>query len=97
MLTVLDLELRQQPDDVVFAAAIREKRLVITFNCEDFIALSEKALASEIEHPGVLLVFRYAARTKNMSADQIVKSIANLEKANVPLQNNYHVLNYYHY
>ena len=97
VLTVNDIQLRQQPDGVIFAAAIRENRLVITFNCADFIALSDHAQARRSEHPGILLVFRYASRLKNMSADQIVKSIANLESANIPLQNKYHILNYYNY
>jgi hypothetical protein len=48
-------------------------------------------------HPGILLVFRVNRPGKELSNDDIVKAIANLEKTRAALKNKYHSLNKYNY
>ncbi len=93
VLTVNEAALSGQPDSVVFDYARKEGRLVLTRNYDDFQALHE---ANPL-HPGILIVYRNADESKNMSFLAIVKAIANLEAANVPLANQFISLNSWNY
>jgi predicted nuclease of predicted toxin-antitoxin system len=95
--TVAEEDLIRKPDHAIFEAAIAHQRMVITVNCVDFVELSERKLAKNGSHPGVLLVYRYNDPAKEMTHDDIIKAISNLESAKVPLENNCHALNYYQY
>lgn len=80
-------------DDVVLDYARSQGRLVLTHNCDDFEALHEV----NPNHPGILVIYRDANRAKNMSFKEIVKAIANLEAANIPLANQFIALNHWNY
>lgn len=95
--TVEDAQLRRKSDQAVFEAAIAEDRLVITINCSDFVDLSDTKIKKGGSHPGILLVYRHNDLSKEMSSDQIVKAIANLEGTVFDLKNGCHKLNDYNY
>lgn len=97
VLTVLEAGLIRKSDQVVFDAAIADGRLVITINCVDFVELSATKAAKKEAHPGVLLVYRYNVPAKEMTYDDIIKAIANLETTGVPLASACHSLNAYKY
>lgn len=85
VLTVIQANLISRPDDVVFAHAIEENRIVITSNCDDFLKISDRRIATKKHHPGILLVFLYNNPNKDMSVLEIVKAIANLEATEAPI------------
>ena len=97
IVTVTEAGLTRKPDHAVFTAAIASDRLVITINCSDFVDLAEARLANQGSHPGVLLVYRYNVPAKEMSHDEIVKAIANLEATGLNLKDGCHKLNDYKY
>jgi predicted nuclease of predicted toxin-antitoxin system len=82
-------------DDLVFATAIANNRILLTINCADFIALSAALNAQGVPHPGVFLVYLQNDPNRDMSYDRIVKAITNLEETQVRLSNTYHSLNRY--
>lgn len=95
--TALQAEVIGVRDEVVFAAAIRDNRIVLTSNCGDFIALSAALNTQGVPHPGVFLVHLQNDPNHDISYDRIVQAIANLEATLLPLTNTYHSLNRYDY
>lgn len=97
ILTVTEAGLLRKPDHAIFEAAIGVDRLVITTNCADFVELAEAEIEKKGSHPGVLLVYRYNVPAKEISHDDIVKAIANLEETGLDLKDGCHKLNDYKY
>lgn len=97
ILTVMEAGLIRKPDHAVFTAAIANDRMILTINCSDFVDLAQARLAKQCSHPGVLLVYRHNQPEKEMSHDDIVKAIANLEATGIVLINWCHKLNDYKY
>jgi predicted nuclease of predicted toxin-antitoxin system len=95
--TVTEAGLIRKPDHAVFEAAIASDRIVVTINCDDFVVLAKAKTDKKGEHPGILLVYRYSVPSKEMSHDEIVKAIANLEQTGLELKNGCHKLNDYNY
>ena len=93
VVTVNGVGLSGEADLTVFAYAKREGRLVLTRNYDDFQELHE---ANPV-HPGVLVVCQDDDFSKDMSFKEIVKAIANLEAANIPLANQFISLNHWNY
>lgn len=94
--TVSEAGLRSVPDADVFAAAITDNRILLTHNPADFIELHEARVAQNLTHPGLFLVHRKNKPT-DMTYDQIVKAIENLESTEVPFENTYYSLVQYNY
>ena len=93
VLTVNEANLSGEDDSVVFNFAVREQRLILTRNYLDFQELHETIP----EHPGILVVCQDDDLFKDMSFKEIVKSIANLEAAKIPLANQFISLNHWNY
>ena len=93
VLTVNEAKLTSQPDHKIFDYAIKEERLVLTYNCDDFEALH----SANSSHPGILAVYRDAERSQDMSFSAIVKALANLEASGIPLINQLIALNQWNY
>ncbi len=93
VLTINEVGLAGSSDDVVLDYARVENRILLTHNCDDFEDLHKITP----NHPGILVVYRNANLLKNMSFKAIVKAIANLEAANVPLANQFISLNSWNY
>ena len=93
-----DAGLEGADDDVHFAYAVTHGLCVITKNPSDFRDLDA---AADHQHSGILAVFQDNDRGRDMSDAEIVKAIANLEKAaqegGDPIQGMYHHLNYWRF
>ncbi len=93
VITANEAGLMSQPDPVVLSYASNNNRILLTLNCRDFQALH----SANPNHPGILAVYQDANPSKKMSFKAIVKALANLEAANVPLANQFISLNSWNY
>jgi predicted nuclease of predicted toxin-antitoxin system len=86
-----DIGLTGVDDDVHFAHARSQDRIVVTKNPADFIALH----SDSSEHPGMFLIYQDNDPARDVSDQEIVLAIANLEATfgQTPLSNQFHVLN----
>ena len=93
VVTVNEIGLVGQPDPVILAYAKQNNRVLLTHNCQDFKLLHQQ----DSNHPGILLVYRDADFSKNMSRQNIVQAITNLEAASISLSNQLFSLNQWSY
>ena len=93
VITVNEAGLMSQPDFIVLDYARNAERILLTLNCRDFQSLH----AADSHHPGILAIYQEANPSKKMSFKAIVRAIANLETANVPLANQFISLNHWNY
>jgi predicted nuclease of predicted toxin-antitoxin system len=93
VVTINDVNLTGKLDSVVLDYARQTNRILITQNCEDFDNLHNL----NPNHLGILAVYHEAIGAKDMSLKAIVKAIANLEAANIPLANQFIALNHWNY
>lgn len=77
VLTVNKAGISGQPDPDVLTFAQQNQRILLTRNCNAFLLLHE----INPNHWGVLAVYHDADFSKNMSYQDIVRAIANLEAA----------------
>ncbi len=91
--TVNEAGLSGFDDAMILERARQEERLLLTQNCKDFEALHK----ANPNHPGILAVYQEANILKNMTFKSIVRAIANLERANIPLTNQFISLNQWNY
>ncbi len=85
VVTVNEAGLISQPDLRVFHCASQENRVLLTLNCRDFEALHQ----NNASHPGIFAVYQEADPFKKMSFKKIVRAIANVEVAKIPLTNQF--------
>lgn len=81
VVTAAEAALLGQPDRVVLAYAVKEKRIVLTRNCDDFVAESEALKADREHHYGILLLYVKNDPEKDMSYDDIVAAVDNIDRA----------------
>jgi predicted nuclease of predicted toxin-antitoxin system len=93
VVTVNAANLANRPDSVVLAFARQSERVVLTRNCDDFLDLHQ----NDSVHSGILAIYQNADSSKNMSYQDIVKAIANIQAANYKLKNQFIVLNQWNY
>ncbi|MBP9091463.1 DUF5615 family PIN-like protein [bacterium] len=91
--TATEAGLQGLTDKKVLEFASANNLLVLTINCDDFV----EETRPKRNHPGVLLVYQNEDSIKNMSYQQIVQAIRNLEASQVSLPNGCHTLNQYNY
>jgi len=80
-------------DTVHFRHAVANGRVVVTKNPHDFELLHQ----SNPRHAGILAIFQDNDPGRDMNYADIVKAIGNLESANVPIPEQFHVLNAWRY
>lgn len=93
VLTVNEADLGSREDSIVLDYARSNKRALLTRNCDDFQELHQ----ANPKHSGILAVFQNSDLTKNMSYQDIVKAIANLEVAGYTLENQFIILNQWNF
>ena len=91
--TVNEVGLQGMADDFVFDYARKHNLVLITYNCDDY----EKIHEMNKTHPGVLAIYKNNNPARDMSYKAIVKAIANLEAASMPLANQFISLNHWNY
>ena len=93
VVTVNELGLMSQPDEVVLDYARQDNRIVLTHNCRDFEALHD----TNPNHSGIFVIYENDNSFKDMSRQEIVRAITNLEAAKIPLANQFISLNHWNY
>lgn len=93
VITAREADLMAKPDSLVLDYARQSGRLVLTKNSNDFNILHR----ADPNHPGILVVYQYLDRSKNMSYGTIVKCIANIEASGYNLTNQFVSLNSWNY
>lgn len=93
VITVNEAGLSGTIDPLVLDYARRTERVLLTYNGKDFVALH----TANSSHPGIVAIYRDSNRFKNMSRREIVKAIANLEAAQIPLAGQFVNLNQWNY
>jgi len=75
--------------------AARNRQTLLTKDPTDFLELHADWQAAQRRHSGILLVYEEREVSKNMSRRQIVAAIDSLVAANIPIENQVHVLNHW--
>ncbi len=81
VMTATEAALLGQPDSAVLAYAVQQKRIVLTRNCYDFSNESAALQGRGGHHEGILLIYVKNDPEKDMSYDEIVQAVENVEKA----------------
>jgi predicted nuclease of predicted toxin-antitoxin system len=90
-----DLGIAGAADPVHLRHAIREQRVFLTHNYDDFRFLHDLLLEGQGHHPGILVVRRDNNPHRDMKPPTIVRAIGNLTAAGVPIADEYTVLNHW--
>lgn len=93
VLTAGEAGLNGRSDYVVFDHAKKEKRVLLTQNCTDFVELHEVIP----DNYGVFLVYKDDDPLKDMSSDEIVRSIRNILRLGISIKGKAIVFNQYRY
>jgi predicted nuclease of predicted toxin-antitoxin system len=95
VLRPVDVGLSGSDDAVHLRRAIAEGRILLTHNYEDFQNLHDLILEAKGHHPGILVVRRDDDVKRNLKPRDIVRAIARLEAAGLPLEDEYIILNHW--
>ena len=71
VVTVNEVGLTSQADSVVLNYAKKNNRILLTYNCRDF----EDLHRDNPNHQGILVIYRGADSSKNMSRQDIVRVV----------------------
>ncbi len=88
-----DAGLTGRSDPVHLQRAITINRALVSRNHDDFEELNDLLRAAGGAHPGILIVRRDNDRRRDLTPRGIVTAIANLLAANVPVENQFIILN----
>jgi predicted nuclease of predicted toxin-antitoxin system len=88
-----DVQLTGEDDPVHMAHAIDEGRVCLTEDHDDFGKLHHLILRAQGHHPGVLAIRRDNNPKRDLKPGGVVRAIAKLLAAGVPIADNFHVLN----
>ena len=91
--TVADVNLAGRTDAEVFGHAHREARVLLTRNVKDFEALHE----ANTEPHGILVEYQDRDPSKNLSAGDIVRAIANIEASGWDIAGQFVAINAWNY
>ena len=75
--------------------AVREGRVLLSRNHDDFENLHDLVVAAGGHHPGILIVRKDNNPRRDLSFAGIVRAIANLSAAGVPVADQFIVLNHW--
>jgi hypothetical protein len=78
-----------------FIYAIQTDFVVLTKDYEDFLELRDLVQAVHSRHPGILAIRSDNDASRDMKDRDIVRAIGNLERAGVPVANEFLVLNHW--
>jgi hypothetical protein len=84
-----------QTDPVHLLHALREQRVLLSHNYDDFRILHEILMEGQGHHPGILVVRKDNDPSRDLKPAGIVRAIRNLEAAGVPIGDQYIVLNHW--
>jgi predicted nuclease of predicted toxin-antitoxin system len=90
-----DVGMRGESDAAQLAYAVRDSRVCLTRNYDDYEDLHDLVMAVQGHHPGILVIRRDNDPKRNLSPHHIVRAIHNIEKANYSLVDRYEILNHW--
>lgn len=90
-----DVGFTGKSDAVHLTHAMRDRRICLSRNYQDFEHLHLLVLEAQGHHPGILVVRMGRNPKQNMALGDIVKVLRNLENAGVPLTDEYYILNHW--
>ena len=90
-----DVGLVGRSDPVHLRYSISSNRSLLTANHDDFEELHNLVLQAGGTHPGILIIRRDNDRRRDPTPRGIVTAIGNLLAANVPIENQFIVLNHW--
>jgi hypothetical protein len=90
-----DLGMAGAPDPVHLTRAIADSRVYLTKNHDDFWILHNLIQQARGHHTGIFVVRQDNDPTRDMTPKGIVSAIHKLERAGVPIQNEFIVLNHW--
>jgi hypothetical protein len=93
VITVPEANLAGEEDDLVLDYARRERRILLTRNCEDFKTLHDSGIA----HLGILAIYQDHDPAKRMSYAAVVRAVANVEATGLDLTGLFLSLNAWDY
>jgi hypothetical protein len=88
-----DAGLVGRPDPVHLTQAIREHHVLLSRNYRDFELLHLLLVEARGHHPGILIIRRDDNPRRNMTPPDVVRALANLQAAGVPVADEYIILN----
>ncbi len=93
--SVLELGTTGEPDPEQFRYAIREHRVLLSRNRDDFKMLHELIRDAQGHHPGVLIECIDNDASRDLTPRGIVLAISKLEVSGLPIRDEYHILNHW--
>jgi hypothetical protein len=88
-----DAGLSGKPDSVHLTHTISATRVLLTKNYRDFEYLHNLLVVAHGHHSGILVVRQDNKPKRDLTPRGIVRAIAKLEAAGVPIADSYHILN----
>jgi hypothetical protein len=88
-----DVGLAGQTDPIHLLHAMREQRVLLSHNYDDFRILHELPIEGQEHHPGMLIVRRDNDPRRDLKPAGIVRAIRKLEAAGVDTTDQYVILN----
>jgi predicted nuclease of predicted toxin-antitoxin system len=90
-----DVGMSGEDDSVHLTQAIRDDRVLLSKNHDDFRNLSNFISQAQGHHPGMLVVRKDNDPTRDLKAAGIVRAIRNLDAAGIALTDEFHILNHW--
>jgi predicted nuclease of predicted toxin-antitoxin system len=90
-----DVRLAGAYDPVHLTHAIRDNRVLVSQNYDDFKQLHDLLMAGRGNHPGVLIVRKDNNPNRDMKTPHIVRAVRNLLRVGVAIANEFTILNDY--
>jgi len=90
-----DVSMVGQPDPVHLTRAIRDGRVCVTKNYDDYWLLHALLMQGKGSHPGIVVIRQENDATRDLTLKGIVAALRKLEAAGMPIANEYIVLNHW--
>lgn len=91
----VNVGLSGEADAAHLTHAITETRVLLTRNYGDFEYLHNLILVARGRHPGIVVVRQDNDPKRDLTPRGIVRALAKLEAAGVPIADSYHILNHW--
>jgi len=88
-----DIGLTGAPDAVHLTRAVADRRICVTKNHDDFWILHNLIKQAQGHHPGIFVVRQDNDPTRDLTPKGIVAATGKLEKAGVPIDDEFIILN----
>lgn len=80
-------------DHLRFAAA--NSLTLLTANAKDFTNLHEELTKRQLQHSGILIVYRENNPARDMTSRQIAQALTKIEQSGIPIENACYNLNFW--